>query len=141
MKKTVLLSIFLVSGVIHAGAIKDKYLDINDKIDKTKLSDDTKSKTLEENVNRALKMTLLQQYNLCGYEKASIGKDGYEVSELNPALIYVQYQSFVGYYLFASNPAYFLQYPLDSKVLLEPGSKIVRAYDKSCAGDSSSAQK
>jgi hypothetical protein len=135
MKNIFLTCIFLLSGVIYAGAIKDKFLEVNDKIDKAQLSEDEKNKTLQENVSRALKMTLLQQYNLCGYEKAQIGKDGYEVSELNPSMVYVRYQTFVGYYLYASNPSFYLQYPADSRILLEPGSKIVRAYEKECTAD------
>jgi len=135
MKNIFLALVFLLSGVAYAGTIKDRFLETNEKIDKLKLSDEEKQKTLEENVNRALKMTLLQQYNLCGYEKAQIVKDGYEVSELNPNLVYVQFQSFVGYYLFASNPTFYLQYPADSRILLEPGAKIVRAYQKECDGN------
>ncbi|MDH4261870.1 MAG: hypothetical protein OEV78_02360 [Spirochaetia bacterium] len=140
MKNIFLTFLFLISGFIYAGPIKDKFLDINDKIDKTKLSDEEKNKTLEENVNRALKMTLLQQFNLCGYEKAQVGKEGYEVSDINPSLVYIQYEKFVGYYLFSSNPTNYLQYPSSSKVLLEPGSKIIRSYEKECT-DSTASQK
>lgn len=132
MKNVFFTCVFLLANVLHAGAIKDKFLDTSDKIDKLKTSEDVKNRILEENVNRALKMTLLQQYNLCGYEKAQVGKDAYEVSDLNSSLVYVQYQGFIGYYLFASNPTSYLQYPADSRVLLEPGSKIVRAYEKEC---------
>ncbi|MDH4200787.1 MAG: hypothetical protein OEV66_10450 [Spirochaetia bacterium] len=139
MKKFILALSILASQLIYAGAVKDKFLELSDKLDKQKASIDERTKILEENINRAIKMTLMQQYNLCNAEKAEIGKDGYEVSELNQNLIYIQYQGFVGYYLFASNPTAFIQYPIDSKVLVEADAKIVRSYDSACA-DSGTAK-
>lgn len=136
--------IFISCGLLFAGQltfagpIKDKFYEVLDQIDKTKLSDDERGKILHENIVRALRMTLMQQYNLCGAQDAKIAKEGYEVSELNPNLVYVQYEKFHGYYLFGTDPTKFLQVPMDSKIVIEPGTAVVHFYDSNCSQNSSS---
>jgi hypothetical protein len=136
MKKKILGIIILIHSAfftaLFAESIKEKYMSTYEKIEKAASSQDEKLKLLKENINRALKMTLLEQYNLCNYQNAQINADSFEVSDLNPNLVYIKYGNFVGYYLFSADPTKFLQAPLNSNLLLEPGSKIIKSYDKNC---------
>jgi len=125
--------ILLVSSAftsLDAGAIKDKFLEANDRKEKSKMSAEEKKVILEKNLNAAFRATLMRNFNYCNSYKVTITGDNYERSEIDDRLIYINFGPIVGYYVYDSRPDVWLQNPALEKFILEKG-KTYQSNDSS----------
>lgn len=137
--KILMVAFFIsgTSGYLISGEIQDHFLRVKTETEKDKGSEARQQTTLNENIRRALKMSLLRDYMLCDYQKVDISESNIEVSSENPNMYYFRYEKFAGYYIFPQDPRRYLQSPVDAKILLEPDSSIVQLNDPECKPDSS----
>ena len=138
-RKTVIATIcFTLSGAaawLNAGEIRQNFLKIKDENETQASQARFKEETLINNMQRALKMSLLRHYSLCNYEKTKIDGSNIEISDENPNMYYFQYEKFAGYFIFSQNPREYLQIPIDEKILLESGAVLTRLQDPECSKD------
>ena len=126
---------FILSGGaawLSSGEIRQNFLKVKEQIANSEAESRYSDQTLLNNVERALKMSLLRHYSLCSYEKIEVSASNIEASAENPNMYYFQYEKFAGYFIFSRNPRQYLQSPIDEKILLEPGAQIVRLKSPEC---------
>ena len=134
---------FSLSGAaawLNAGEIRQNFLKMKRDTEQQVIDSKYSDQTLLENMQRALKMSLLRYYSFCNYENIQLEDSSIEASEENPNMYYFQYEKFAGYYIFSRSPKQYLQVPTDEKVLLAPGATITRLNDPECNKKESTPQ-
>ncbi len=125
------LFVFL-NGSAFAGEIMDKFYRVHKEIKGPALTEEEKTELLLENLNRAIRMSLLRSFSYCDYNNVNLTTNDIEQSDTDPFMYYVEYNEFVGFYIFTQDPKEYLQTPADEKIYLPRGVKVMTLEDPRC---------
>ena len=124
---------------LSSGPIKEKFLEENDKKNRQVMTEEEKKSILESNLTMAFRGTLQRDFDYCGANEVTLSGENYERSEVDPRLIYITFESIVGYYYYGTAPDAWRVFPDLEKFHLEKGKTYKRNRDSDCQAKGSSS--
>ncbi len=110
-----------------SGTLNNQFNQIQEEIDQPPNKKEVEKQQEQKTLLIVMQQALSRNYRLKDAEKIQASEISYENSEENDLIYYVKYREFVGQFRFTNSPKKYFSWPIQTKVLLKPGSKYDEA--------------